>query len=299
LSDGNRRAKVLHELIKPSFAIPIWRAIRRFNPDLILSTYCIVTSEVRYAMHLSQIQRPFVMLFSDPENVHHLWLTEKQTDAVFAPTMETYEQAVMSGFDPKRVHYTGWPVRKQFYHHWSDMRADVLTRLGLNKERFTIFLQGGAEGATRIAQTVENLLGIEGVQIILATGTNRHLNLYFQNYENVYPLSFTREIAKYMAAADIAMGKAGPNMIFEAITLGKPFIATAYIPGQEEVNLEFIERYNMGWTALHKHEQRKLIETLIASPDILKAKLVSVEAYKNQNMRASETIPLLIDQLMP
>lgn len=298
LSDGNRRARVVHELIKPTFAIPILRAIHRVKPDLILSTYCIVTSEVRYAMRISQMQRPFAMLFSDPDNVHQLWLTEKHTHAVFAPTNETYAQAVRSGFDPKLVHYTGWPVRKQFYHQWSGARTEILTSLGLNKDRFTVFLQGGAEGASRIAQTVENLLETEGVQIILAAGTNQRLHRYFQNHENVYPLPFTREIAKYMAAADVVMGKAGPNMIFEAITLGKPFIATSYIPGQEEVNLEFIERHGLGWAALHKHEQAKLIEMLINSPDKIKEKLASVEKYRDQNLRATGTIPALIDQLI-
>ena len=96
-------------------------------------------------MRIAQKQRPFAMLFSDPENVHHLWLTEKQTNAVFAPTHETYKQALKSGFDPKKVYYTGWPVRRQFYHPWSDARSEVLSQLGLRNDRFTVFLQGGAE----------------------------------------------------------------------------------------------------------------------------------------------------------
>jgi processive 1,2-diacylglycerol beta-glucosyltransferase len=298
LSDGNKRARVVHELIKPTFAIPILRGIQRVNPDLILSTYAILTSEVRYAMRISQVQRPFAMLFSDPEAVHHLWLTEKQTHAVFAPTYETYQQAVRSGFDPQRVHYTGWPVRSQFYHTDPDTRAEVLTSLGLDENRFTIFLQGGAEGAARFARTVENLLDIAGLQIILATGTNRHLYRYFQRFENVHPLPFTRAIAKYMAAADIVMGKAGPNMMFEAITLGKPFVATSYIPGQEEVNLEFIQRHGLGWIALRKQEQHDLIEALICAPEKRKEKLVSVEKYRNQNTQATQTIPALIDRLL-
>lgn len=298
LSDGNRRARVVHEFIKPTFAIPIWRVIRRVNPDLVLSTYAILTSEVRYVMRMSGLQRPFAMLFSDPEAVHHLWLTEKHSHAVFAPTHETYKQALQSGFDPRQVHYTGWPVRRQFYHDDLEGRAEVLNHLGLDPERFTIFLQGGAEGAARFARTVENLLGIEEVQIILATGTNQRLQRYFQVYPNVHPLPFTRGIARYMAAADVVMGKAGPNMLFEALTLGKPFIATSYIPGQEEVNLEFIERHGLGWTALDKAEQRQLIESLIHSPEKMKEKLVSVELYRDQNRLATETIPDLIDGLI-
>ena len=49
-------------------------------------------------------------------------------------------------------------------------------------------------------------------------------------------------------------------MLFEAVTLGKPFIATAYIPGQEEANLEFIRRHKLGWVALKPDQQLALLD---------------------------------------
>ena len=101
-----------------------------------------------------------------------------------------------------------------------------------------------------------------------------------------------------MAAADVVMGKAGPNMLFEAITLGKPFIATSYIPGQESLNLEFIERHGLGWIALNKKKQTNLIEALMVSPDKMQEKLDTLKDYRNQNSLATESIPKLIDQLI-
>ncbi len=293
LSDGKNRARIAHEIAKNTLAIPIARAIRHIKPDLVFSTYPFLTSEVLFAMRLFRIKRPFAMLFSDPNGVHHSWLTEKRAHATFAPTQETYKQALASGFDPKRTHFTGWPVRGQFYH----AQPISLSQLGLDENRFTVFLQGGGEGAARFTRTVENLLGIDGVQVILACGTNKALYQQFHNCPNIHPLSFTKEIAQYMAAANVVMGKAGPNMLFETVTLGKPFIATAYIPGQEEVNLEFIERHGLGWVALHNSDQHALIQNLSRSPDMMEEKMKTVNVYRTVNTDATRTIPELIDQL--
>ena len=294
LTDGTRRARMAHELSKHTFAIPILRAIRRVSPDLIISTYPFLTSEVLYAMRLFRIRLPFAMLFSDPNGVHRSWLTEKRAQATFAPTQETYQQALASGFDPQRTHFTGWPVRGQFYH----AVPAPLSRLGLEEKRFTIFLQGGGDGAARFARTVEQVLNVERVKIILAAGTNRKLYHQFQGRENIHVLPFTREIAPFMAAADVVMGKAGPNVLFESVTLGKPFIATAFIPGQEEVNLGFIRRHKLGWIALKTASQRYIIRKLETDRGLLKKRMETVEAYRKMNTEATLKIPELIDDFL-
>jgi UDP-N-acetylglucosamine:LPS N-acetylglucosamine transferase len=294
LTDGARRARIAHELAKHTLAIPILRAIRRARPELIISTYPFLTSEVIHAMRLFRIHTPFAMLFSDPNGVHRSWLTEKRVQAAFAPTRETYEQALDSGFGPELTYYTGWPVRRQFYH----AEPVSLPRLGLDEGRFTVFLQGGGEGAARFARTVENLLGIADVQIILAAGTNRKLQRHFTGCAGVHVLPFTREIAPYMATADVVMGKAGPNVLFESITLGKPFIATAYIPGQEEVNLDFIRRHKLGWVALKDISQRYIIRSLARDRALLEKKAETVDAYRRINTDATGQIPGLIHGLL-
>ena len=294
LTDGTRRARLTHEFSKHTFAISILRAIRRVNPQLIISTYPFLTSEVIYAMRLFRIRRPFLMLFSDPNSVHRSWLTEKRAQATFAPTQETYQQALASGFDAQRTYFTGWPVRGQFYH----AVPIPLSQLGLVENRFTIFLQGGGDGAARFTRTVENLLGIEGVQIILAAGTNAKLLRQFMGRANIHTLSFTDEIAPYMAAADVVMGKAGPNVLFESVTLGKPFIATAYIPGQEEPNLGFIHRHRLGWIALKNRSQQYIIRLLATDRNLLNERIRTVNAYRMMNTAATEQIPSLIDNFL-
>jgi UDP-N-acetylglucosamine:LPS N-acetylglucosamine transferase len=294
LTDGTRRARMAHELSKHTFAVSILRAIRRVDPQLIISTYPFLTSEVIYAMRLFRIHKPFLMVFSDPNGVHRTWLTEKRAQATFAPTQETYQQALAAGFDPDRTYFTGWPVRRQFYH----AIPIPLSQLGLDEKRFTVFLQGGGEGAARFARTVDSLLDMDAVQIILAAGSNNKLYRQFHGRLKIYTLPFTKEIAPYMAAADVIMGKAGPNVLFESVTLGKPFIATSYIPGQEEVNLGFIRCHKLGWIALKNTSQKYIIQLLSTDRILLNNRVQTVKAYRKMNLEATAQIPSLIDDFL-
>jgi len=120
----------------------------------------------------------------------------------------------------------------------------------------------------------------------------------FKAIKNLYALPFIREIAPFIAAANVVMGKAGPNMLFEAVTLGKPFIATAYIPGQEHANLEFIRRHKLGWIALEPVQQQSLLKKLVANQEELQAMSATVNAYRQWNVKANESIVPLITSLL-
>ena len=306
LSDTPARARWMHRLFTLSVARTLRAVIQRRRPDLIISTYPFLTYEVTRILRRmpDTASIPFAMIFTDPNGVHASWLTEKHATLTLAPTRETYTQALAHGFARERLRQVGWPVRTQFAHlaHRNpEHSASLLQTLQLEPGYFTVFLQGGGEGATRIGATLQSLLQcMPELQIILATGTNQALQQRFQHIPRVYPLPFTREIAPYMAAADVIMGKAGPNMLFEAVTLGKPFIATAYIPGQEEVNLEFIRRHGLGWVALTIEEQQQLLRTLITRGAKLHAMDASVAAYQQWNQEQSVgSISALLELLQP
>jgi processive 1,2-diacylglycerol beta-glucosyltransferase len=298
LSDGRRRARMAHAVSSVMMARRVALALRQADPDLVMSTYPFLTSEVTFAMRRWKLDRPLVMLFSDPNGVHYSWLTERRAAITFAPTRETYSQALAAGFDASRLHFTGWPVRAQFHQAAEEDRNTTLTEMGLAPGKFTVFAQGGGEGAAKFAQTVASLLKLPDVQVIMAAGTNAGLMRHFKGRENIHPLPFTRQIAPYMMAADVVMGKAGPNMLFETVTLGKPFIATAYIPGQEEVNLEFIQRHRLGWVALKHRDQRELVETLAKDRQKLTDTAALVQEYGRMNSEATSKIPRLVKELI-
>jgi UDP-N-acetylglucosamine:LPS N-acetylglucosamine transferase len=293
LSNIPEMSVLAHEVFTHVVAKPLNMVLDEFEPDAVITTHPYLSYEVMRVLEKRTPTIPLVLLFSDP-HVPFNWLSEKKAAATFATTRESYEQALSEGFDPARLHLVGWPVRRQFYDFHGLDREEMLTQLNLEPERFTIFMQGGGEGATRVARTVENVKNIlaagNNVQMILGAGTNQALLERFKDVKNVYPLPFTPEIAPYMAASDVIMGKAGPNVVFEAVTLGRPLIATSYIPGQEKANLEFIQRYGLGWVALKPEKQRKLIATLATGGKELSEMTEKIDAYRQWNAAMNKSM---------
>jgi UDP-N-acetylglucosamine:LPS N-acetylglucosamine transferase len=301
--DTPRRSVLAHRIFTRLVSRELHRLLDDLRPDLIITTYPFLSYEVTRVLEQRPSHIPLVMLFSDANGVHTSWLSERQAAATFATTRENYEQALAAGFAPEHLHLTGWPVRAQFSRPpllTREARVERLTRLGLDPNRFTVFLQGGGEGAARFSRTIETVLAIgdANLQVILATGSNRALFERYKDTRNLAALPFTAEIAPFMAAADVIMGKAGPNMLFESVTLGKPFIATAYIPGQEEANLPFIQRHGLGWVALHSHKQHALLANLLHNPDRLNAMSATVETYRRWNSAANQRIVPLLKSLL-
>jgi len=295
-TNTRERALAMHRAIDALFGWRLRAILRRQRPDLVIATAGVLTYAARHAQRRVGSAAPFVTLFADGERLHATWLTVRDVDATLAPTHETYAEARAAGFPPERLHLVGWPVRAQFLRGGPD-RTVALARLGLDPGRITAFVQGGAEGTAGIVRTVESVLAAGAAQVILAAGTNRRLRDRFAGAARVRAVPFTEEIAPLMAAADVVLGKAGPNMLFEAVTLGKPFVATTHIPGQEEGNLALIERYGLGWVALEPCDQRALIVQLAAGPAVLAARRASVERYRVWNTAATQSIGPLLRQL--
>lgn len=299
--DSPRRALLAHRLITPLVRRRLRSLLDTLRPDLILTTHPLLSYEVKRVLEQRASNVPLVLLFSDAQAVHTTWLSERRATAALAPTRETYRQALAAGFAPERLHLVGWPVRAQFFQAARasrQTRIEQLARLSLDPSRLTVFLQGGGEGTARVHRALDTILssGLTGqLQIILAIGTNTALRERYSHLQNVAILPYTRDIAPFMAAADLIMGKAGPNMLMEAAALGKPFLATTYIPGQEQANLAFIRRHNLGWVALQPAEQIALLTELAgAAPDLLQEKQPAIDAYRSWNAEATQRIAPLI-----
>lgn len=289
-----RLARALHQALAVIFGRRIDALVDQFQPSLVLSTCAVLTESVRLILARRERPAPFAMLLADAEQLHATWLTARAAVAVLAPTRESYREALAAGFPAERLHLVGWPLRKQFVQFGKRDCAAARAQLQLDPERFTVFVQGGGEGTAGIVRTVEQALATGAAQVILAAGTNRALLERFRGAPGVRAFPFTPEIAPLMAAADVVLGKAGPNMLYEAVALGKPFVATTYIPGQETGNLAQIERYGLGWVALEGDRQRALLAALAASPGMRAAMQETVERHRLWNAAANASIgPLL------
>lgn len=290
-SDNEKAALRLHKTLTLLVQPRLHALIEQIKPQLIITTHTLLSYEIACVLEQSRKSIPLAFQFSELEEVHSTWLTVKNADAYLVPTREIFAQARAQCIDENRLHLAGMPVRKQFLQEYATSRTETLTALDLDPAVFTVFLQGGAEGAAGLDRSVKGILTLDQpVQIILAAGTNKRLAALFIGIECLRVLPFTQTIAPYMAAADVIIGKAGPNFIAEAVMLEKPFLATAFIPGQEAPNLTFLERYNLGWVCLDPAAQQQLISRLASDSAVIAEKVSSVRAYRAWNMQANQGI---------
>jgi UDP-N-acetylglucosamine:LPS N-acetylglucosamine transferase len=298
-SDNEKAALHLHKMLNLLVQKRLVALIEQIKPGLIITTHTLLSYEVARAIEQSGQCIPLVFQFSELERIHATWVSEKNADAYLVPTREIYAQTQEQGIDPNRLYLTGMPVRKQFLRDYSTSKHETFAALAFDPTMFTIFLQGGAEGAAGLDRTVDSILASDrSLQIILAVGTNKQLASRFSGMARIRVLPFTDNIAPYMAAADVIVGKAGPNAIAEAVMLEKPFIATAFIPGQESPNLAFLERYNLGWVCLDSKTQGGLMSKLVADPMLLAEKIDSVRAYRSWNVQENRHLYPVIDGLL-
>jgi processive 1,2-diacylglycerol beta-glucosyltransferase len=273
--------------------------IEQVQPQLIIATHALVSYLAARANEQSKKRVPLVFQFTDLGLLHKTWFIEKHADAYLAPTREIFAQTLTQGIAKNRVYLTGRPVRRLFLEASPVERENILANLHFDPDIFTIFLQGGAKGSAGVDRMIENVLATHlPVQIILAAGNNTELVARYEGTELVRVLPFTENIAPYMMAADVIAGKAGASSITEACILEKPFIATAFIPGQETPNLRFIEQHHLGWVCLEATAQKTLLSQLIRNQDRMAEKAASIRAYKSWNIQANQEIVPIIDRLL-
>jgi len=296
--DNEITSSWLHRVLTPFSCGRLLNIIEPIQPQIIITTHALLSYVTARANERRRKRVPLIFQLTDLERLHMTWFTEKQADAYLAPTREIYSQALAQGIAESQLFLTGRPVRRQFLEV-SNTRNETLAALDFDPAVFTIFLQGGAKGSAGVDRTIESLLSTNiPMQIILAAGNNKSMASRYAGVAQVRALSFTETIAPYMAAADVIAGKAGASSIVEAFILEKPFIVTAFIPGQETPSLQFIERHNLGWVCPETTAQKELFTRIAGNPGIIAAKIEGIRAYKAWNMQANQHIRPLIEQLL-
>jgi UDP-N-acetylglucosamine--N-acetylmuramyl-(pentapeptide) pyrophosphoryl-undecaprenol N-acetylglucosamine transferase len=88
----------------------------------------------------------------------------------------------------------------------------------------TVLIMGGSQGALKINQAflVNHKIILDRFQVIHLTGSGKALNISHPHYKG---FEFVRdELKDLLAAADLCVGRAGANSIFELLALNKPML---------------------------------------------------------------------------
>jgi UDP-N-acetylglucosamine:LPS N-acetylglucosamine transferase len=163
-------------------------------------------------------------------------------------------QLIDYGVAPERIKISGMPVHPKFAYPGEEAAQAARRALGLDPEKFTVFVNAGWIGGGNIPQIFRELArGELDVQAIFLAGKNDNLRAVAETIALDAPfpvkvIGYSDEIEKLMSAANVMISKLGGLTTFEALACRVPIIAdmiTEPMP-QEAGTADLIARRGAG-----------------------------------------------------
>lgn len=140
-------------------------------------------------------------------------------------------QLIDYGVAPGRIKISGMPVHPKFTYPGEEAAQAARRALGLDPDKFTVFVNAGWIGGGNIPQIFHELIrGNLDVQAIFLAGKNEELRVAVESLalEAPFPIKvigYSDEIEKLMGAANVMISKLGGLTTFEALACRVPIIA--------------------------------------------------------------------------
>lgn len=293
--------KLIHLVISRTYSQQLLNVIDNEKPDLIISVNYGFDPSI--ARHRKQITQPYINITTDPRTFYDWSIS---TTADLNCLFDEYQQERAQKARPQaKTMITGWFVRQEF--ETTKSTAHVRKELNLKPQTPTFLVIGGWEGSEQILTTSQLLLSSPTpIQVVVICGKNKKLKQKVEraiaahgtSNASFQVLGFTQEIAAYMQASDVTIGKAGPNTVFESVATGTPFVATTHNAGLEDGNIELIEELGLGIVAEEPTQLTDVLTQLCQNPDILKEFQPSIEKQRQKNLKAKPLLKQAVDSLL-
>ena len=227
----------------------IMRAVDNSNPDIIISVHASFVGSVLTMLEKRGLDIPLVSIIADLDNVTKLW-ADKRVKALICPTDESKRKMAVTGMPPEKLFLFGFPLREQF----TDPKILNEKPAGLNYEsdKPLALIVSGSQGSRRSAKIIHKLLETDCCKLCVVTGANKLLRKTLETRykselgKRLNVIGFTKELDQYMREASFLIARASPNVLMEAVCLGKPVITTDAFYGQEKKNPAFIQNHKLG-----------------------------------------------------
>jgi len=266
--DDQRKLEQLEKISRPFILQELKKLILEQRPAAIVSVHPLVNHLTVRAIKETGLKIPFIVAITDPVTLHRAWISPG-VDLYIVATPEAKKSAIKYGMPERKIKIIGMPIDPKFL---------LKSKVG-GKPRskyFTVLLMGGGEGAGTMGEIVDELeaSGFKGRAIIIA-GRNKRLETKLKAKKTGFPLKvfgFTDKVPELMAESDLIVTKAGPGTIAEAMAMNLPIIITSWLPGQEEGNVEFVVRENVGRVCKEPERVVQLIRELQSTNEFAEMK---------------------------
>jgi len=229
--------------------------------DMLISVIPHFNREIFESWAATNPGRPFVTIITDLADFPPRFWIEPRVDTsgsqgqqyVIAGTEKAAEQARAMGHDADHIFQTsGMILRPDFYVKDDSDPLELRRGMGLLPELPTAIMLFGGHGSKVMYEITERLDAAgRQLQLILMCGKNEELANKLRGRKwkmPVHIMGFTKEVPKYMRAADFLIGKPGPGSIAESMVKGLPVLleCNAWTLPQERYNTQWVKEKRVG-----------------------------------------------------
>lgn len=251
----------------------------RFCPQVVISVHPMTQHLLARGMkELGLLDTiPLVTVVTDPcYGFWRGWACE-DVSLYLVATEEAQQQLIDYGINPEKIKICGIPIHPKFQYESEEERATARAELGLDPEKFTVFVNAGWVGGGNIPRIFEQMIDegrqLDNAQAIFLAGRNAELHNDVTRLARRSPfpikiIGYTDAMEKLMHAADVMVSKLGGLTTFEALASRLPIIADVTTPPmpQESQTANLLARHKAGILLERANDVVPIVRRLIANP---------------------------------
>ena len=226
----------------------VGKTIETFCPDVVVSTYPL------YAFLIQQLRDkghtpssvPLITMITDSTAINTSWYRAGSDNFI---VVDEETAAVLSGddIDSKKIQILGFPVAP---------RLATLQPLRATAAAPWKILYLPSSKIAHTLQVLRALRELPDLQITVVTGRLQEMHQAIEKSglvdgTHIQLLGWTDQIPELLTSHHLYIGKAGGAIVHEAMAAQCPILVSHVVPGQEEGNIELIERHDIGRLAAH------------------------------------------------
>jgi UDP-N-acetylglucosamine:LPS N-acetylglucosamine transferase len=217
----------------------IHRLIQASAPDLVLSTYPLISAMLASLKRRGKVSLPCANLVTDFAP-HPMWMYPELDDN-YVMHISTIEM-VSTMMEPSPTTVVAPLVSQRFLG--PSRRAEARETLGIPSDAFVVMVIGGGWGVGNIERSARSVGTVDGVWTLVVCGRNAELQkrLSEDPPPNSIILGFVDNMPDLIDACDLAVQNAGGLTSLEALRRGCPLVITDAIPGHGVANGELMDR---------------------------------------------------------
>jgi UDP-N-acetylglucosamine:LPS N-acetylglucosamine transferase len=259
--------------------------LEREKPDLVVSTYFTFTHYLEMLKRMGQLNAVTVVLNPEPFDSHYVWFSHA-FDWSMVFSRKSRDEIVKKGISAQKVKVFHFPIKPSFARR-TQSPAVLRGQLGLVRKPFTVLFFFGAEGVGPVKDLVAVLIDRRiALQAVVVCGRNEKLKADIENLARgetglvqLQVRGYVTNLADYIAASDVVVGKSGPNQVFETLLQCRPIIISSFLANEKETT-NWVIGNRLGWLTRTPAHLATLLQRLAAQPAVLKRYQANITAMR-------------------